>query len=68
MIFAIIENDKIVNTIVADQSFIDEHYPNAVNIDNTNPFPGIGWDYVGGEFVAPLNLEPVNEETPEDPA
>jgi hypothetical protein len=58
MIFAIIENDKIINTIVADQSFIDEHYPNAVNIDAVDPMPGIGWDYVGGEFIAPPKVDP----------
>jgi hypothetical protein len=50
MIFAIIENQEVVNTIVAEQDFIDKHFPNAVNITN-NLAVSIGWSYVDEQFI-----------------
>lgn len=57
MNYAIIENDKVVNIIVADADFIAEHYPDAIEIDE---IAGIGWSYIDGTFIAP---EPVVDET-----
>jgi len=51
MKFAIVENKIVINTIEATQSFVDEHYPNAINIDEI--IAGIGWTYDKGKFVAP---------------
>lgn len=50
MRFAIIENQEVVNTIVADQDFIDQHFPGAVDITN-NPSVSISWGYVDGQFI-----------------
>ena len=50
MIFAIIEEREVVNTIVAEQDFIDEHFLGAINITN-NPAVSIGWGYVDGQFI-----------------
>jgi len=50
MRFAIIENQEVVNTIVAEQDFIDQHFPGAVDITN-NPSVSISWGYVGGQFI-----------------
>jgi hypothetical protein len=34
---------KVANIIVADQDFVDAHYPGAANITGFDPMPGIGW-------------------------
>jgi flavin reductase (DIM6/NTAB) family NADH-FMN oxidoreductase RutF len=57
MRFAIVENEIVVNTIEASQSFVDEHFPNAINIEEVTA--GIGWTYNKGKFIAP----PIVEET-----
>ena len=51
MNWAILENGIVVNIIVADESFIEIHFPNAVNITDTTA--GIGWTYDGEVFTAP---------------
>ena len=45
MTFAILGSDKrtVANVIVADQEFVDAHYPGAIRIDQFSPVPGIGW-------------------------
>jgi hypothetical protein len=50
MRFAIIENQEVVNTIVAEQDFIDQHFPGAVDITN-NLAVSISWKYVDGQFI-----------------
>jgi hypothetical protein len=50
MRFAIIENQEVVNTIVAEQDFIDQHFPGAIDITN-NPSVSISWGYVDGQFI-----------------
>lgn len=50
MRFAIIENQEVVNTIVAEQNFIDQHFPSAIDITN-NLSISIGWKYVDGQFI-----------------
>lgn len=49
-IFAIVENDVIINTVVADVSYDN---PSAVNITDLDPRPGIGWVLDQGVFVDP---------------
>lgn len=51
--FAIIENDEVVNVIVADAKFIKETKIAAIQCDD-NVCPG--WKYINKEFVQP---EPV---------
>lgn len=56
MNYALIENGEVVNAILADATFADEHgliqLPEGV---------GIGWSYINGEFV---DLRPAPEPTP----
>jgi hypothetical protein len=61
MIFAIIENGLVINTIIADQDFVDKVYPDAVEITELNPRPAISWTYDGSQFIAPV--KPVIDET-----
>lgn len=57
MIFAEIKDEKIVNTSVWEQ---DPQLPNFVNITGIANV-GIGWGYVDGQFIEPVQPEP---ETP----
>ena len=61
MIFAEIKNGVIVNVSVWEQ---DPHLPNFVNITNIANV-GIGWTYVDGQFVEPVQPEPVQPSEPE---
>lgn len=54
MKWAIIENNKVKNVISANQDFIDENYPDAIDVTQTPCAPN--WSYIDGEFIAP---EPV---------
>lgn len=46
--FGIIENELIVNVIIADQEFIDLNYPEAVEVpDHINR----GDSFIDGEFI-----------------
>lgn len=61
MIFALIKDGVVQNTIVADQAFVDEHmkgYDAAIEIQDKPGSPGIGWIYDGKEFSAPAPLPP----------
>lgn len=56
MIFAVIKNGVVINTIVADQAFVDSvssDYGACVRIDQLDPVPGMGWTYVDGVFAPP---------------
>jgi len=55
--YAIIENDEVVNVIVADAEFIEENKINGVECnDEISP----GWKYKSKKFVAPpINYAPV---------
>ena len=59
--FAVIENDKVTNVIVADSKEIAETVTGKTCLDITDTYVGIGWDYVGGEFIAPPAPEPIIE-------
>jgi hypothetical protein len=52
-VYAVIQDGVVTNTIVADQAFIDRHYPGSPRIDNVTPQPGIGWGYDGATWTAP---------------
>jgi hypothetical protein len=48
--YAIIENEQVVNVIVADSEFIKEHKINGVSCAEE---VYAGWKYIDKEFVAP---------------
>lgn len=52
-IYAVINDGTVVNTIIADQSFVDQFYSGAILITGIIPSPGVGWLYVNGEFSQP---------------
>lgn len=51
MNWAILENNIVKNVIVADETFIATHYPDAILL--TKPC-GVGWTFDGNEFTAPV--------------
>jgi hypothetical protein len=61
MNFLIIENDKVINVIIADSKEIAEAVsPNATEvIEATGPTPWINWTLVNGTWTAPPVEEPV---------
>jgi hypothetical protein len=44
--YAVIENDKVVNVVVADEYFAQEQ-----GLVEITSGAGIGWDYINGIFV-----------------
>jgi len=57
MIYAIIKNGLVVNTIIADESFaaaIKNEYDFVIRVDQLDPQPGLTWTYVDGIFTAPI--------------
>lgn len=48
MRYAIIENEIIINIIVADKKFIKDNYPNAIECEGF----GVGDKFIDGEFVS----------------
>jgi hypothetical protein len=60
MRYAIIENKEVVNVIVADQEFIDAHYPNAIECDD---LVSVGWNYDKKKFIAPKPNIAIIDET-----
>jgi hypothetical protein len=68
-IFALIRNELVEQTIVADEEFIERHMAKkftCIRIDELAVRPGIGWSFVAGEFVAPKVPEtPPAPEKPE---
>jgi hypothetical protein len=59
--FAIIENEVVINCIVADADFIKTNYPKAINIEDVNPQPCSGWLYKKSKFICPPQVEAINE-------
>lgn len=49
--YAVIENDKVVNVIIADSKEIAETITGKVCVDITETTAGIDWDYIDGSFV-----------------
>lgn len=55
-IFALIKNGVVVNTIVADDDFIDQiedQYDHCVDTSDMIQRPPIGWSYDGSNFTPP---------------
>lgn len=60
--YAIIEENKVINTIIADEDFIQQYYPdNAVDISD-NLLVCMGYEYIDGEFSLPI-VVPTEEPT-----
>lgn len=56
MIYALIKDGKVVNTIVADAEFvtlISSQYDECIRIDELPEVPGIGWEYIDSVFTNP---------------
>jgi hypothetical protein len=61
MIYAVMNEDRVENTIVADKEFVDEFYPTAIDITKLDSRPEIGWTYDGKKFIAPMVIdEPIS--------
>lgn len=50
-VYAVIDNNKVVNTIVADSLEIAQELTKLQCVDITNVIAGIDWDYVDGNFI-----------------
>lgn len=60
MRYAIIENELVINIIVAEADFIEQHYFSAIECNDS---VNIGWIWDGTNFIVPaLNIE----ETPSE--
>lgn len=51
--YAIVEDNTIVNLIVANEEFIAAHYPDAIKCDDA---VGVGDKYEDGEFTRVVNI------------
>jgi uncharacterized protein with von Willebrand factor type A (vWA) domain len=61
MTYALIKDGKVVNTIEADDSFINQissQYDACVNITSLDPMPGKDWDYDGTSFADNRSVPP----------
>lgn len=55
IIYAIIHNNVIVNTIIADPVWILNNYAdNAIRIDHMDPRPGVGWTAQDTAWIPPV--------------
>ena len=61
--FAVIENNKVINIIVADDKETAESVVNktCIAVDTEAAFPQVGWSVVDGVIINP---ETIVEETP----
>jgi hypothetical protein len=55
---ALIQDNKVVNTVVSDENCIHELGPDYIVIDDITPQPSIGWSYENGVFTAPPPTPP----------
>lgn len=56
--YAVIDSDKVVNVIIANSLEDAQVATNKVCIEYTEENPvGIDWDYIDGNFIAPVVLE-----------
>lgn len=58
MRYAIIENNFIVNVIVADKEFVEENYPTAILCPDTY---GVGDKYINETFISESLIIPNQE-------
>lgn len=52
MRYAIVENGIVVNVIVAEQDFINDHYPDAILLSDEDR-AGLNYTYENGKFIEP---------------
>lgn len=53
--YAVIDNNKVINTIVAETKEIAELVTNSTCVEFTYEIPaGIGWTYEEEKFIAPI--------------
>jgi hypothetical protein len=71
-VFAVVENNIVVNVIVADNQEIANEVialtlPNDIAVPLSNEFAGIGWGYIDGEFIPPTPdpIEDITLPTPD---
>lgn len=63
MNWAILENNIVKNIIVADETFIATHYPDAILA--TEPC-GVGWTFDGEKFIDGVSIVKPNPEPTEE--
>lgn len=56
--YAQVENNVVVNTVVADAAWIAEQQGEWIEFDETNPC-AIGWDVQNGVCIVPPAPEPI---------
>lgn len=57
MIYALVKNGLVVNTIVADPDFIShikDQYDHCIQVSDDPGNPSIGWSYDGSSFSPPM--------------
>jgi hypothetical protein len=53
--YAVVQNDKVVNVIIADSKEIAEEVTGLLCVEYTDESPaGIGWTYNGSTFEEPV--------------
>lgn len=58
--WAIVENDVVINIIIADTDFAKHYFPNAINVDDLEC--GVGAIYKDGSFITSfLSVEEIIE-------
>jgi hypothetical protein len=60
MRYAIVENKKVINVIVADEEFVDANCPDAIQCDD---LVSVGWAYDKNKFIAPEPNYDIPDET-----
>lgn len=58
--FAIVENSIVINVFCADENFVNQFYPNAINVDDS---VCVGDSYENGKFFRPIIVDNNNAET-----
>jgi hypothetical protein len=56
MILALIKDEIVQNTIMADDLSVSSLFPDflVIRIDELSQPPSIGWKYINGEFLPPI--------------
>lgn len=60
MKFAIIKDNIVINIIEAEQDFIDQNNLNGVIVEQNTPCSP-GWTYDNGQFIKPIETDPIEE-------
>lgn len=61
--FAVIEDNKVINVIIADSKEIAEETTGKLCIEYTEENPaGIDWDYDGVSFIPPIVEQPIEDQ------